>query len=110
MIKYYRSGESFLPRGLNLILSISVMLMALLLRQITTTINNQELYAEFIANAKNAAAKDALKGFVDPGLKVMYFRRTKGSSSPGEVLLNTKTFLDKHSTLLNKCESWRNLN
>lgn len=44
---------------------------------------NRESYATFIANAKAAAAKDALKGFVDPSPKGLYGWRTKGSSEPG---------------------------
>lgn len=43
----------------------------------------RELYATFIANAKNAASTNALTGFIDPSPKSLYGWRTKGSSAPG---------------------------
>lgn len=45
--------------------------------------SKREIYADFIANAKQAASKDALKGFLDPSPKGLYGWRTKGSSQPG---------------------------
>jgi len=45
--------------------------------------SKREHYADFIQNAKDAAAKDALRNFIDPTTKGLYGWRTKGSSAPG---------------------------
>ena len=52
----------------------------------------RELYANFIANAKSAASKNALRDFIDTSPKGLYGWRTKGSSAPGGDFKKYKDF------------------